>query len=250
MNIMNAQTMTTTASFAPLKNIGAFMGLVNRLQERNRHMPGLGVFYGFSGYGKTYSAIYAQNKTAALRVEIGDSWTKSTFLRAILRELGVHDPRGTVATMAEQVIERLAEPDHPPLIIDEADKLVDKRMIELVREIHESSQLPVILIGEEALAAKLLRHERVHNRVLEWILAMPCDEQDTRKLAAMFAPGLTLSDDLIETIRRATDGRARRIVTTMSNIVEFAAQRGLRELDMHSYTGPIVTGQPPARRAL
>lgn len=234
-------------SFAALKNVAAMMGLVHRLADRGNHLPGLGVFHGFSGFGKTYAAIYAQNKTGGLRVEIGDSWTRRTFLQHVMRELGVNDPRGTVAELAERAIERLAEPGHPPLFIDEADKLVDKGMIELVREMHEAAQVPVILIGEETLPQKLMRSERTHNRVLEWVPAQPCDLEDARKLAAIFAPGLSISEKLLAAAVQASDGRARRLVVNFDRMAEWARTEGVMVLDEQSWAQGFYTGTPPAR---
>ncbi len=235
------------SSLAPLKNVASMMALVERLRSRGAHMPGFGVVYGFSGYGKTYSAIYAQNDTLGPRVEVGDSWTKKTLMRAILKELGEREPKGTVADLAERIIMRLAAPDHPPLFVDEADRLVDKGMIELVREIQEASAVPVILIGEEKLPQKLMQVERVHNRVLEWVAAQPCDIEDTRKLATTFVPQLALSDALLEAMRHATEGRARRIVVNLDRIAEFARTQGLSELDIPDFTIGFYTGTPPVR---
>lgn len=245
---MASSPLPGTQSFAPLKNVVTMMGLVGALMSRASNMPGLGAFYGYSGFGKTMAAIYAQNKyRGALRVEIGDSWTKKTLLRALLRESGVMEPRGTVADMAEQLIGRLAAPEHPPVFVDEADKLVDKGMIELVREIHEGSQVPVILIGEEALPAKLGRSERTHNRVLEWAMAQPCDLDDTRKLAAIVAPRIEMADDLLDHIRDLSKGRARRIVVNVHKAASWAAVSGLKALDCASYQGGYYTGDAPVR---
>jgi DNA transposition AAA+ family ATPase len=236
-------------SFAPLKNVVTMMGLVSALISRASNMPGLGAFYGYSGFGKTMAAIYAQNKhRGALRVEIGDSWTKKTLLRALLRESGIMEPRGTVADMAELLIGRLAEPNHPPVFIDEADRLVDKGMIELVREIHEGSQVPIVLIGEEALPAKLAKSERTHNRVLEWAMAEPCDLDDARKLAAIVAPNVRIADDLVDHIRHVSDGRARRIVVNLHKAAAWAVVNGLPTLDRASYAGAYYTGSAPLRR--
>jgi DNA transposition AAA+ family ATPase len=220
--------------------------LVERLRARPPHLPGLGVFHGFSGYGKTYAAIYAQNRTGGPRVEVGDSWTRRTLLRAILKELGVHEPRGTVADLAEQLIVRLAEPGHPPVFVDEADKLVDKSMIELIREVHEGSQCPFVLIGEELLPQKLERSERTHNRVLEFVMAQPCDLEDARKLASCLAPAIKITDGLLERIVRETEGRARRIVTNLDRCVEWARAHGVGALD-ESYAGELYTGRSPVR---
>lgn len=237
----------TTPRFAPLRNVAAMGVLVERLRARGPHLPGFGVFHGYSGYGKTYAAIYAQNRSGGPRVEIGDSWTKKTLLRAILKEIGVNDPRGTVADLAEQVIGRLAEPDHPPLFIDEADKLIDKGMIELVREVQEASQCPVVLIGEELLPQKLERSERTHNRVLEFVTAQACDLEDARKLATALAPRYSFSPALLGRIVTESEGRARRIVTNIDRLVEWARGAGTTEID-ESYDGPLYTGRSPVRR--
>lgn len=242
-----ADGFTRPATLAPLKNVAAMMGLVQRLKDRGAHMPGFGVVHGHSGYGKTYSAIFAQNKTGGPRIEIGDSWTKKTLVSAILKELGLREPKGTVADLTEQVIIRLAEPEHPPLFIDEADKLVDKGMVELVREIQEGAQIPIILIGEELLPQKLMKIERVHNRVLDWVAAQPADLEDTRKLAKLFCPALEIDDATLEAMRKASDGRARRIVTNLYRAREFAATRGLTALSSGGLVPEFFTGNPPAR---
>jgi DNA transposition AAA+ family ATPase len=235
------------ATLAPLKNVAAMMGLIERLKSRGAHMPGFGVNYGPSGYGKTYAAIFGQNKTRGPRIEIGDSWTKKTLVCAILKELGVREPRGTVATLTEQVIIRLAEPDHPPLFVDEADKLVDKGMVELMREIQEGAQIPVILIGEELLPQKLQKIERVHNRVLDWVAAQPVDIEDVRKLAHIFCPGIAIDEAVLDEMRRVSDGRARRVVTNLFRVREFAMSRGLDELKAGGLLPEFYTGTPPLR---
>lgn len=235
-------------SFAPLKNVSLMMQLYTRLADRGSQLPGLGVFYGHSGYGKTRAAIFLQNKTGGLRVEIGESWNRKTFLQAILRECGVQTPRGTIADLAGEAILRLAETPERPLIIDEADKLVSKGMIELVREIYEASQAPILLIGEELLPQKLEISERTHNRVLEWTPAQPCDLDDVRHLARLAAPGLAFDDALLERIRVESRGVARRVDVNLARLVEWARGRGVSELSSAAYDGGFYTGVAPSRR--
>ncbi len=247
---MNNDTpaVKSSGTLAGLKNVLNCYNLVNRLIDRPSGVPGLGVMHGESGIGKSYATIYAQNKTRAIRVEVGESWTKAVFLKAVLREGGVPDPKGTVASLAEQAIMLLGDDPRRPLIIDEADKLVDKKMIELVRELHEHSQVPILLVGEEQLPKKLMLIERVHNRVLDWLPAARCDLEDCRKLAVIFLPGVVIDDALLDHVRLEGDGRARRIVVTLTNMAEWARNRGLKAVDRGTYDGRIHTGRPPARR--
>jgi DNA transposition AAA+ family ATPase len=142
-----------------------------------------------------------------------------------------------------------ARSDDParPLIIDEADKLVDKGMIELVRDINKAAQVPVLLVGEELLPAKLEKYERVHNRVLEWVLAQPCDLEDARTLARFLYPKLSITDQLLDRFREETGGKARRIATTLNEAAAFAANSGAGTLDIDNYSGRIFTGESPKR---
>ena len=232
---------------APLKNVVAMMALVRKVQARGPHLPNIVVMHGPSGYGKSFASVYAQNKTRAIRVEVGDSWTRKTFLKSILRELGVNEPKGTIPDMAERAIELLGDDFSRPLMIDEADKLADKGFLELLREVAERSQVPVVLIGEEALPSKLARVERVHNRILDWAPAQPCDLDDVRHLARLYVPKLTLSDTLIDRVRIQSDGRARRVVTNLDAIAHWARNHGQTEIGIE-YDGGFQTGRPPAPR--
>lgn len=225
---------TTQRGPVATANVAAFMTLTSKLITRDPNAPGLGVFYGPSGYGKTYASIFAQNKTRALRVEVSDYWTRKTLLKSILSEAGMQ-ARGTIADMAEECIRMMGDDPSRPLIIDEADRLVDRGMIELVRDLHDKSTAPIILIGEERLPAKIQPHERVHNRVLDWIGAQPSDIEDARALAASICPQLQVSEDLLSAIVRQSDGRARRIVLNLVRAGEIATNHGLGSMDLASW---------------
>jgi DNA transposition AAA+ family ATPase len=248
-NMSTTQNNTQSGPVA-LKNVASFMALTMRLVDRAPHLPGLGVCHGHSGIGKTWASIYGQNKTRAIRVEVGDSWTRRTLLRNILREFGeTVKERWPISDMVDLAVAALGDDPRRPLFIDEADKLVDKGMIEIVRELQESSGAPVILIGEEKLPAKLLAHERVHNRVLDWFPAQPCDLDDARELAKSFAPRVNIKDDLLDAIRASSGGRARRIVVNLAHASEIARNKSLTTLDRKTW-GDVAffTGEPPTPR--
>lgn len=244
----NENTVKTGGSIAPLTNVATLMMLIETLRSRSFGLPGLGVFSGDSGYGKSVAAQYAMNKTGAVYIEVREYWTKKTFCQALLAELGHHQPRGTIASMMEEIIRQLGDAPGRPLIIDEADKLVARGMIEYVRDIYETTQVPIILIGEEKLPRDLEAHERVHNRVLDWQLAQPCSLEDTEALAKVLCPGIEVAQQLLDTIRRQTGGRARRIATTLHELTQFARNNGLKAVDPENYAGRIFTGETPVRQ--
>lgn len=242
------ERIVKTGDRLPLKNVAGFMTLVKKLQERPPRTSNIGVMYGRSGEGKTEASIYASNKTRAVRVEVGDSWGKKRLVTSILHECGATAARGTVDALIDQAVAYLGDQPSRPLIIDEADKLVDRKLIETLRDLADKSQVPVLLVGEEALPVKLATVERVGNRVLDWYGAVPCDLPDCRLLARMALGDVAIADDLLETVRLRGDGRARRIVTTLYGMAEWARNAGVRSLDSANYTGGVFTGEAPKPR--
>lgn len=248
---MTASNSHVNGDTAPIKNVAACLNIVRQLQNRNPLQPNLGVFAGFSGYGKSVAALYAQNKTDAAYVEVSDTWTRKKLMLAILSELGRYQPGGTLSDLEDEIIGILARNPKRPLIIDEADKLVDKHMIELVRMIAKKSNVPVLLIGEELFPKKLEGVDRFRDLVLVPGYAQPCDLDDTRTLARTFYPGLAIADDLLDQARADADGRVRRIGNTLHAIANTAAVLGLSQIDLKRYreaNGHFFNGALPSRR--
>lgn len=245
---MNMQGVKATSSIAVLKNVSAMVVLMETLMARpvNVDLPGFGVVSGPTGYGKSMACTLCQNTFDAIYVQIQDHWTKSIFAKKMLEELGVGKPKGAAGDMWDHVIALVG--DHRrPIIIDEADRLVDKGFIEWVRSLQDVTDVPVILVGEEMLPQKLERYERVYGRVLNWVLAEPCDLGDVAALAKVVVPKLTLAEDLLEAIRQKTGGRARLVATTLHEVAGFSRNSGLIELDLANYSGSYLTGIAPRR---
>lgn len=241
------ETAHTHTTVAPLRNVAALAALIDRIRNRADALPGMGTFYGPSGFGKTTAAIYCTNKFRAVNVQIKSVWTKKTICEAILAELGL-PPAPTIARMLDQISQTLAMTD-APLLIDEADFLVQRKMIEIVRDIYESSGAPIVLIGEELLPQKLQAWERVHGRMLDWVPAQPGDKSDLKHLAKIYARDITIEDDLLDRVLKASNASIRRMCVNLDRISEFARVRGLKTLSADAYDGQaFFTGQAPEVR--
>lgn len=248
MPLDNSPTASAN-TIAPLRNVAAFAELVDRLMHRTSGLPGMACFYGFSGYGKSFAAIYAANKHRAYHVQVKSVWTRKKLCQSILQEMGIQ-PASTIADMMDQIGQQLSLSGRP-LIIDEADFLVAKNMIEVVRDIYECSHAAIILVGEEGLPAALKRWERVHGRMLDWVQALPATLADAKHLANLHCRGLEIGDDLIAALHEASAGSVRRICVNLDRVREHAETNGLRRVGRAEYTAAFFTGNPPAsRRAL
>ncbi|SNS44865.1 DNA transposition protein, AAA+ family ATPase [Antarctobacter heliothermus] len=243
-----AETRALYNTLAPMRNVTAFLTLVRRLENRGHGLPGMGCFYGPSGLGKTTASVYVANEEQACVVQVKSVWTQKKLCQAILAELGVH-PAKVIGDMVDQIAEVLAR-EGVPLLIDEADFLVKKGMIEIVRDIYESSFVPVILIGEELLPQKLRKWERVHGRILSWVAAEPADDDDFDLLRRIRCPEVEIDAPLLAKMRTASGGSARRIVENLELAREIAATRNLDRLTLEDWgRRDFFTGiTPDARR--
>lgn len=236
-------------SIAPLRNVAALTALVERVKERTLGLPGMATFYGPSGWGKTSAVTFAANEYQAYCVEVKSCWTASDFLQACMTEMGL-TPVRRIAHMVDQVGSHLAVTDRP-FIVDDAQYLLKRNAIELVRDIYESCQTTVILVGEENLPQDLTRWENIHNRQLAWEPALACNVSDARELASIYARSITVHEDLLQAIVEASGGSIRRVATNLATAQEAARRAGRKDAD-RAFWGDraFATGQPPVRRKL
>ncbi|MQT13676.1 AAA family ATPase [Segnochrobactrum spirostomi] len=232
---------------ATLANVTALLAVAEELQNRAEHLPGLGVMYGPSGYGKSIAATVVAVSHHAAYVEVKDFMTRKSFLEAVAVELGLR-PGRTLAEAAALVGEELARTQRL-LIVDEADILADRNALEIVRSLHMSSGSPILLIGEEALPGKIRRFERIHNRVLTWAPAQPASLADARQLATIYCGRVAFDDDLLDHIVRKSQGRVRRIVVNLDRVEKDAVRARVDRAD-RAWWGDrdLYTGDAPARK--
>ncbi|AEQ50783.1 AAA family ATPase [Pelagibacterium halotolerans] len=235
---------------APLRNVAAFSILIKEVVERDLALPGMAVFSGPSGYGKTKAAIKGANAYRAAYVECHQLTTARSLLKSILEELGVQKPKGTATDMLDEAIRLMAGDIRRPIIIDEVHHIAHKKFVDVARALHDKSMAPVILIGEETLPKQLEAFERVHNRILSWVQAEPCDLTDFAHLARLMCPGVSIAGDLAQALIDRTRGNTRRIAVNLSQIDQRARRESLDAIDLEGFGGvaAIRTGQAPARR--
>lgn len=232
--------------FAPLANVARLMALIDQCQNRDYGLAGMGCFYGKTGRGKTQGAIHASNsRMNVCHIEAVPLGGVKKLLEMIVQELGLK-PARLSSDLFDQAAQELAITQRP-LIIDEADLVLNDTKIETIRHLHDKSGVAVILMGEERLPHKLTQWERVHRRILNWVEAEPATLQDVGHLAAVYAQGVEIAPDLQQAILTASGASQGYIANNLSNIRNFAVIRGLHRVTRADWTGDFHTGNPPGR---
>lgn len=231
---------------APLGNVALCLGTLEKAMNRPRHLPGITVFYGPSGYGKSTAAAIARVRHNAYYVQARSSWTRKAAHAAILKEMGLV-PGKTLADMADQVAEQLVL-SRRPLIIDESDYLVERGSVEIIRDIYEASLAPIMLIGEERLPSSLKKWERFHGRVLDWAPAQPASGKDALALRDLYATRVSIADDLMEHVATLAEGSVRRICVNIERIQDAALAEGRDSMDKAQWgKRDLYMGNAPTR---
>jgi DNA transposition AAA+ family ATPase len=233
---------------APLRNVLLMRRMVDHLVNRRANLPGIGVLYGFAGLGKTNANAAAASAFRAIYVEVRDHFTRKLLLANVLHEMGIKAER-TTGEMFEQVAAELQK-SGKPLLLDMADYLISKHLINTVLDLHEASRGAIVLSGEEGFPKKLRREsERFYDRVLEFTLAELCDMGDARKLAAMYSPDVEIRDDLLGRLLERSGGVARKVAVNVETVRQEAKKLGLRVIDLKAWGDrPFNTGDAPERR--
>jgi DNA transposition AAA+ family ATPase len=216
------------ARMVNVRNVTRLAAAGDALISRAHGMPGMGVIYGQTGFGKSTATAWYMNVCNGVYVRAMALWSPSAMLDTILRELDLH-PRGNNAQKITSAVEHLSRTGRP-LFIDEADYLVQThRMVETLRDIHDLALVPVVLIGMDELPRKIGSLEKLSGRVAQWVKFQPCDSADARKLATELVE-VEIEDDLVEAVHRASGGSVRLIVVGLSRIEHLARARGLKRI--------------------
>lgn len=243
---MTDSTTTPVFSIAGITNVGLGVRAMERVINRNPALHGIVTFTGPSGLGKSFTASYLANRFRAFYVECKSTWTRKAFLLAVLQEMGIQ-PVGDMTNLMNQIGEELVLSQRP-LIVDEMDYLVDKKTVEVVRDIHMISEAPILLIGEEQMVNKLMKWERFHNRILEPVLAVEASISDVQELAKIYARGITIDTALLKKLHQASNGNVRRICVNLDSIREYCVTQGINKIGSDQWNKPFFTGEPPRRR--
>lgn len=212
-------------AIAPTKNIRALDAAAEALTTRAPGVPGMGLVFGPTGFGKTTAAARLRNNVDGIYVRANALWTPRALLEAIARELRRHWA-GSCARTMDAICEDLERAPRP-VLLDEADYVLRTgRMVDALRDLHDATAAPVILIGMPPIEGAIKRWPQVTGRLMQWVEFRPCDFDDAALLARMLCD-VAVEAALLERLHREAGGEIRSIVVGLSHIEAFGRARGL-----------------------
>lgn len=238
-----------TGGVANIATLDMVAATLERLGSRRVGVPGIGVLYGPSGWGKTFSTNTLANQSRAYYVQMLSAWRSKDLLEKILAEMGVAHGKATVSKLLDMVTQQLSA-SRRTLILDEFDHAAKSdKLVELTRDIYEGSQGSLLLVGEELLPRKLEAWERFHSRVSTWAPAQRVSLEDATKLAPIYSPGIAIDDAVLDRLVTLSKGSVRRVVNCLTAIHEHSQLYGLDEVrETALATIALPSDRAPERR--
>lgn len=247
----NLSPIRPTGGVAAIATLDMVAATLERLTTRRLGVPGIGVLYGPSGWGKTFATNTLANESRAYYVQMLSAWHSKDLLEKILAEMGVAHGKATVSKLLDMVTQQLSA-SRRTLIIDEFDHAAKSdKLIELTRDIYEGSQGSLLLVGEELLPRKLEdpKWERFHSRVSTWAPAQRVSVEDAVKLAPIYSPGIEIVDDVLANLVTMSKGSVRRVVNCLTAIHEHCQLYALDGVDASVLNDIVLpNGRAPERR--
>lgn len=214
----------------PVSNVARLAESGEALLSRANGMPGMGLVWGETGFGKSTAVAWLATRQHGVYVRALATTTPSSMCESICREIGIARRATNVGTI-EVIVEKLAETNRP-LFIDEADYVVDqKKLVETLRDIHDLSSVPVILIGMASIRRAISGRQQLSGRISQWVEFQPSTLDDTRMLATQLAE-VEVSDDLVQRLHESTRGSVRLAVVGLSRVEQYARSRGLSKIGL------------------
>jgi DNA transposition AAA+ family ATPase len=214
--------------FVKTKNVKNFITMMNNLKNRADGVPGMALVYGEPGLGKTQAVVWwaAQNDAAFIRSTnlMSGRW----LLEEVVEELG-EVPYYRSSELFKQCIRQLKQ-EPRVIIVDEIDYLAaDSHAIETLRDIHDKTNVPIVLVGMGQADKKLMRYRHLYDRISEKLKFEPFTQDDIKGIVDQLCEVET-TDCAVNYIYNQTN-RFRQIVKLINKAENIAKANGLKGID-------------------
>ena len=214
--------------FVKTNNVKRFITMMNNLQNRAEGVPGMGLVYGEPGLGKTQTINWWAFKNNAILVRCTQLMSARWLLSEILEELG--EIYGYKISDCFKLVVRNLLVNPQIIIIDEVDYLtVDSRAVETLRDIHDKTNVPIVLVGMINAKSRLKKFNHLYDRLSEIVKFEKFSKNDIKTIVQELYE-VEMTDCAIRYIYTNLN-RFRQIVKVINKAEIIAKANGLNSID-------------------
>ena len=215
--------------FVKTTNAKNFIGLVENLLNKPKNIPKMGLIYGEPGLGKSQTALWLACKYDAIYLRATNLMTGRWLLEEIAKEID-EIPRYLTSDNFNLIVQKLKQ--KPQLIIvDEIDYLMNNlKTIEILRDIHDETDCPIIFVGMGLAHKKLERYKHLFDRFSEIVKFETFSIQDLKQIFEQLSE-VSVNIASIEVIHKKYN-RFRQIVQLINQLEIVAKDNNLTEITL------------------
>lgn len=225
--------------FVRTKNVKNFVSLMEEVKQLPDNIPKILLVYGEYGLGKSETIKWWTFKNDCVYVRANQGMTSRWLLSEIAEELG-EEPFWHIQDTFNLVEQKLKQ-NPKPLIIDEVDYLVNNNVIEVLRDLHDRTGGPMILVGMVNIDKKLSRYPHLKDRIYKAFKFESYDKQDIKQILSELSE-IPITDDGLEYLA-TRHNQFRQIVKLINKIEKFAIINDLTELNETNLRGILSERQ-------
>ena len=216
-------------NFIKTQNVKNFIGLVENLLNKPKNIPKMGLIYGEPGLGKSQTALWLACKYDAIYLRATNLMTGRWLLEEIAKEMD-EIPRYLTSDNFNLIVQKLKQ--KPQLIIiDEIDYLINNlKTIEILRDIHDETDCPIIFVGMGLAHKKLERYKHLFDRFSEIVKFGIFGVNDLSQIVSQLSE-VTFTPDAVEYIHSKFN-RFRQIVQLINKMETFSKDNNLEEITL------------------
>ncbi len=193
--------------FAMTKNVMRFLSGIEVVETPVNGRIGMLLCLGEPGTGKTEVGQWFANKEDCPYIRATDIMSRRSLLSKIVAELGIA-PDFRTDDLFNQAVDWLI--DHPStIIVDEIDYLVRGGMVEVLRDLNDVTNVPIVMIGMQQVDKKLRRFPHLFDRFTTVVKFHTFDLEDITKIASQICE-VSISEDGLRFIHERGHGKFRR----------------------------------------
>ena len=214
-------------TFVKTTNVKNFIGLVENLLNKPKNIPKMGLIHGESGLGKSQTALWLACKYDAIYLRATNLMTGRWLLEEIAKEMD-EIPRYLTSDNFNLIVQKLKQKPQI-IIVDEIDYLMNNlKTIEILRDIHDETDCPIIFVGMGLAHKKLERYKHLFDRFSEVVKFETFGVNDLSQIVSQLSE-VTFTPDAVEYIHTKYN-RFRQIVQLINQMETFAKDNNLTEI--------------------
>lgn len=214
--------------FAITKNVERFMAGIEAVRTPIRGRIGMMLAFGPPGTGKTETGMWYAAKNNIPYIRAKDISSRRSLLSNIVAELG-EAPAFRSDALFDQAVEQLLE-NPRPVLIDEVDYLVRGGMVEILRDLNDITNSPIVLMGMEHADKKIKRFRHLYDRISAVVKFDLFNKEEINNLATQICE-VKLSGSAISYIHKQSQGKLRLTTTWMSRAEKIARLNKLDQVE-------------------